>query len=118
MELKPATDAFRMAFDVSENKESAGAKECKDLIEICNKLSLVSQLSNDRFVKGAQLLESRGSQEQGSQDDLGAAAILRYFKDKPIIKKFSMGPSPIGRTASPVEQALTLLMQENGAGRL
>ena len=118
MELKPATDAFRMAFDVSENKESAGAKECKDLIEICNKLSLVSQLSNDRFVKGAQLLESRGSQEQGSQDDLGAAAILRYFKDKPIIKKFSMGPSPIGRTASPVEQALTLLMQENGAGRI
>ena len=117
MEIKQASESFRKAADVGGIKNAGGpsqlAEECNALIGICDSLRKMSQLSNERYVRGTLLLESRGA-----GDDLLVAGILAYFKDKAVVKKFSTDPSPIGRAMLPAEQALAILVPDTGSGRI
>ena len=124
MEIKSAIDAFRMAGDALRAAADAGGghflprasklpEEAAALLEICGKLEKTSQLSNERFVKGAELLALRGG-----EDEL-FAGVLAFFKDKPVARKSSLaGSSPIGRKPSPAESALGIIVRSNGTGRI
>jgi len=117
MELLPAAEAFHMAANAVGRDPSTGTpqllEETAALLNVCDKLSQISQISNDRFAKRAALLAARDS-----PDDQNIAALLAFFKDKPVARKSNMSSSPIGREPTPAETALAILVRENGTGRI
>ncbi len=116
METAQAKEAFAMALQSAEARRVAdqpdllGVEHPEPLVEIADQLMSPSA---DRFDKGAELLSKTGAPE-----DQMVAEVLRFFKDKPLVRRATLGQSLTGRTPGIAETAISLLAANGGKGRV
>ena len=94
----------------ADQPDLLGPEQPGPLVEIADQLMSPSP---DRFETGAGLLS-----ETGRPEDQMVAEVLRFFKDKPIARRTTLGQNPTGRTPGNAETAVSLIAANGGEGRV
>ena len=116
MEAAQAREAFEMAGKSAEARRANGQPDLLGPEEPAQLADIAAQMLNtsgDRMERGAALLSRTGTPE-----DQIVAQVLRFFEDKPVARRSSLGQSVIIRTPGSAETAVSLLAANGGEGRI
>lgn len=116
VEFAPARDSFQMAVKCAGDRrknnlpDMLGPDRPEELVAICDQLS---RPMADRFEKAASLLNNTGSPA-----DQTTAGAIRFFQDKPLAHKATIGPCPTGRVAGRAEITVGIMAANGSAGEV
>jgi len=116
VEFGPARDSFQMAVKCADERrknnlpDMPGPDRPEELVAICDQLS---KPMADRFEKAVGLLN-----QTGSQADQTTAGAIRFFQDKPLARKATIGPSPTGRVPGRAEVTVGIMAANGSAGEV
>lgn len=116
VEFAPARDCFQMAVKCADDRRNnnlpdmLGPDRPEELVAICDQLS---KPMADRFEKAANLLGNTGS--PGDQTTAGA---IRFFQNKPLARKATIGPCPTGRVPGRAEVTVGIMAANGSAGEV
>ncbi len=116
VEFAPARDSFQMAVKCAADRrknnlpDMLGPDRPEELVAICDQLS---KPMADRFEKAAGLLNNTGSPA-----DQTTAGAIRFFQDKPLARKATIGPSPTGRVPGRSEVTVGIMAANGSTGEV
>jgi len=116
VEFAPARDAFQMAVKCADDRrknnlpDMLGPDRPEELVAICDQLS---RPMADRFEKAVSLLSYTSSPA-----DQTTAGAIRFFQDKPLARKATIGPCPTGRIPGRAEVTVGIMAANGAAGEV